>query len=115
MITLIITLLYQVDVPTLQRLTKLLKLIQIPSETKSSSSSSSSKGKKKKTPATITAQDVSLFENREFLLELLVSHHERKRSQKQETKALPLYPTEAILWDENMVCITTLLTLLTLN
>ena len=39
----------------------------------------------------------------QLLLELLVSHHERRPSQLEAINALPLYPTEEILWDENIV------------
>lgn len=39
----------------------------------------------------------------ELLIELLVSHHERRMSQLEAINALPLYPTEEILWDENIV------------
>ncbi|XP_006823851.1 RNA helicase aquarius [Saccoglossus kowalevskii] len=40
---------------------------------------------------------------KEFLLELLVSRHERRASQLQELNEMPLYPTEEVLWDENIV------------
>ncbi|XP_044292133.1 RNA helicase aquarius isoform X1 [Varanus komodoensis] len=39
----------------------------------------------------------------EFLLELLVSRHERRISQIQQLNQMPLYPTEKIIWDENIV------------
>ena len=39
----------------------------------------------------------------QLLLELLVSHHERRPSQLEAINTLPLYPTEEILWDENIV------------
>lgn len=39
----------------------------------------------------------------EFLLELLVSRHERRASQLEELNAMPLYPTEEIIWNENIV------------
>ena len=39
----------------------------------------------------------------DLLLEVLVSHHERRLSQLEAINALPLYPTEEILWDENIV------------
>ncbi|XP_077992997.1 RNA helicase aquarius-like [Glandiceps talaboti] len=42
------------------------------------------------------------FDN-EFLLELLVSRHERRPSQLEALNQMPLYPTEEILWDENIV------------
>ncbi|XP_057315687.1 RNA helicase aquarius-like [Hydractinia symbiolongicarpus] len=38
-----------------------------------------------------------------FLLELLISRHERRLSQIQILNRTPLYPTEQILWDENVV------------
>ncbi|XP_067030979.1 RNA helicase aquarius-like [Acropora muricata] len=41
--------------------------------------------------------------NREFLLEMLVSRHERRLSQIDAINEMPLYPTEQILWDENVV------------
>lgn len=41
--------------------------------------------------------------NPHLLLEVLVSHHERRLSQLEAINALPLYPTEEILWDENVV------------
>ncbi|XP_071955366.1 RNA helicase aquarius-like isoform X2 [Antedon mediterranea] len=40
---------------------------------------------------------------RSFLLNLLVSRHERRPSQIQALNETPLYPTEEILWDENIV------------
>lgn len=39
----------------------------------------------------------------EFLLELLVARHERRPSQLQALNTMPLYPTEEIIWDENVV------------
>ncbi|XP_041357905.1 RNA helicase aquarius-like [Gigantopelta aegis] len=39
----------------------------------------------------------------EFMLELLISKHERKPSQLEAMNELPLYPTEDIIWDENIV------------
>uniref|UniRef100_A0A5F8GCW4 RNA helicase aquarius n=2 Tax=Monodelphis domestica TaxID=13616 RepID=A0A5F8GCW4_MONDO len=41
--------------------------------------------------------------DKEFLLELLVSRHERRISQIQQLNQMPLYPTEKIIWDENIV------------
>ena len=38
-----------------------------------------------------------------FLKELLIHRHERKDSQLQELNEMPLYPTEEIIWDENIV------------
>ncbi|EDO34933.1 predicted protein [Nematostella vectensis] len=42
-------------------------------------------------------------EDREFLLEMLVSRHEKRLSQIDAINDMPLYPTEQILWDENVV------------
>ncbi|KAL1258409.1 hypothetical protein QQF64_011653, partial [Cirrhinus molitorella] len=41
--------------------------------------------------------------DKEFLLELLVSRHERRISQIEQLNQMPLYPTEIIVWDENIV------------
>uniref|UniRef100_W5N2Y6 RNA helicase aquarius n=1 Tax=Lepisosteus oculatus TaxID=7918 RepID=W5N2Y6_LEPOC len=40
---------------------------------------------------------------KEMLLELLVSRHERRISQIEQLNQMPLYPTERIIWDENIV------------
>ncbi|XP_058061541.1 RNA helicase aquarius [Anopheles bellator] len=39
----------------------------------------------------------------EFLRELLISRHERRVSQLESLNEMPLYPTEAIIWNENIV------------
>ncbi|KAK6621554.1 hypothetical protein RUM44_001361 [Polyplax serrata] len=39
----------------------------------------------------------------EFLLELLISRHERRTSQLEALNEMPLYPTENIIWNENVV------------
>ncbi|CAG9134014.1 unnamed protein product [Plutella xylostella] len=41
--------------------------------------------------------------DKEFLTELLISRHERRISQLEELNSMPLYPTEAVIWDENVV------------
>ncbi|XP_049959812.1 RNA helicase aquarius [Schistocerca serialis cubense] len=41
--------------------------------------------------------------DRNFLLELLVSRHERRASQLEALNEMPLYPTEEIIWNENIV------------
>ncbi|KAK7100268.1 RNA helicase aquarius-like [Littorina saxatilis] len=41
--------------------------------------------------------------DKKFLLELVVWKHERKRSQLEVINEMPLYPTEKIIWDENIV------------
>ena len=38
-----------------------------------------------------------------FLIELLISRHEKRDSQLQELNEMPLYPTEDVIWDENIV------------
>ncbi|KAJ2944746.1 hypothetical protein O0L34_g1634 [Tuta absoluta] len=38
-----------------------------------------------------------------FLKELLISRHERRISQLEELNSMPLYPTEEVIWDENVV------------
>ncbi|XP_065176102.1 RNA helicase aquarius-like [Sycon ciliatum] len=40
---------------------------------------------------------------REFLLEMLIWRNERRLSQLDALNIMPLYPTEEILWDENLV------------
>lgn len=39
----------------------------------------------------------------QFLRELLISRHERRVSQLEALNEMPLYPTEDIIWDENIV------------
>ena len=41
--------------------------------------------------------------DRDLLLALLVARHERRQSQLEELNDTPLYPTEQVLWDENVV------------
>ncbi len=38
-----------------------------------------------------------------LLLEVIVAEHERRQSQLQAMNSMPLYPTEEILWDINVV------------
>jgi hypothetical protein len=40
---------------------------------------------------------------REFLEEVVVSAYERRRGQRAAINAMPLYPSEAVLWDEAQV------------
>eukprot|EP00466_Bigelowiella_natans_P014616 jgi/Bigna1/85349/estExt_fgenesh1_pg.C_30315 len=42
-------------------------------------------------------------ENKKFLSEIFVTSFEKRRSQRQEVSALPLYPSEEVLWDMNLV------------
>ncbi|XP_007576287.1 RNA helicase aquarius [Poecilia formosa] len=46
-------------------------------------------------------QDTTI--EKEFLLEMMVSRHERRISQIEQLNQMPLYPTEKIIWDENIV------------
>ncbi|XP_069126359.1 LOW QUALITY PROTEIN: RNA helicase aquarius-like [Argopecten irradians] len=39
----------------------------------------------------------------DYMMELLVSRHEKRRSQLEQINEMPLYPTEDIIWDENIV------------
>ncbi|MBN3298778.1 AQR helicase, partial [Amia calva] len=52
-------------------------------------------------PALPEGQDTTY--EKEMLLELLVSRHERRISQIEQLNQMPLYPTERIIWDENIV------------
>ncbi|KAE8587504.1 hypothetical protein XENTR_v10021996 [Xenopus tropicalis] len=52
-------------------------------------------------PALAEGEDTKY--EKELLLELLVSRHERRISQIQQLNQMPLYPTEKIVWDENIV------------
>ena len=37
-----------------------------------------------------------------FKLELIIWHMERRSSQIEELNSIPLYPTEEVIWDENL-------------
>lgn len=41
--------------------------------------------------------------NKEFLIELLITRNERRQSQLETLNEMPLYPTENVIWDENVV------------
>ncbi len=51
----------------------------------------------------LVAEDDPWAEDPEFLAEVVISRYERQRSQTEVVNAMPLYPTEAILWDDNQV------------
>lgn len=51
----------------------------------------------------LVAEDDPWADRIEFLMEVMVSTYERRRFQTEVINELPLYPTEAILWDENQV------------
>eukprot|EP01127_Copromyxa_protea_P005293 TRINITY_DN15242_c0_g1_i1.p1 TRINITY_DN15242_c0_g1~~TRINITY_DN15242_c0_g1_i1.p1 ORF type:complete len:1415 (-),score=323.12 TRINITY_DN15242_c0_g1_i1:37-3777(-) len=40
---------------------------------------------------------------RDFLIELVISHHQRRLSQFQILNSQPLYPNEEVLWDEHQI------------
>jgi intron-binding protein aquarius len=44
-----------------------------------------------------------VWEDHQLLLEVATAYHERRISQLDAINALPLYPTESLLWDENVV------------
>ncbi|XP_071786990.1 RNA helicase aquarius-like [Asterias amurensis] len=48
-------------------------------------------------------EETETTSDKEFLLELMVSMHERRQSQIQVLNETPLYPTDKLLWDENVV------------
>lgn len=41
--------------------------------------------------------------NKDLMIELLVHRHQRRLSQLEAVNEMPLYPTEEIIWDENVV------------
>jgi intron-binding protein aquarius len=47
--------------------------------------------------------DEQTLSDRNLIMELIVSKHERTSSQLQALNAMPLYPSETIIWDENLV------------
>jgi hypothetical protein len=51
----------------------------------------------------LVAEDDPWVERTDFLVEVVVSKYERQKSQTETVNAMPLYPTEAILWDDNQV------------
>lgn len=51
----------------------------------------------------LVAEDDPMAADPEFLAEVVVSRYERQKSQTEVVNAMPLYPTEAILWDDNQV------------
>lgn len=61
--------------------------------------------------ATLTAEDVIDLEarvpqpplSREYVMSVLLSSHARRASQLHAINSLPLYPSEALLWDANLV------------
>ncbi|XP_040564351.1 RNA helicase aquarius [Lepeophtheirus salmonis] len=40
---------------------------------------------------------------KEFLVEMLISKHEKRESHSMKLNEMPLYPTENVIWDENVV------------
>ncbi|OQR72475.1 intron-binding protein aquarius-like [Tropilaelaps mercedesae] len=41
--------------------------------------------------------------SKEFLIEVLIARNERRQSQLETLNEMPLYPTEKVIWDENIV------------
>jgi hypothetical protein len=48
-------------------------------------------------------EDDPLADNSEFLIAVMAATYEARRGQMETVNALPLYPTETILWDENVI------------
>ncbi|XP_065342666.1 RNA helicase aquarius [Cloeon dipterum] len=55
------------------------------------------------TPLKMTNDNDWMRLDQKFLLELLVSRNERRSSQLQALNEMPLYPTEDVIWNENIV------------
>ena len=51
----------------------------------------------------LVSEDDPWADRIDFLMGVMVSTYERRRFQTEVINELPLYPTEAILWDENQV------------
>lgn len=49
------------------------------------------------------AADCSKALDKELLLELIIWHMERRSSQIDDLNAMPLFPCETVIWDENLV------------
>eukprot|EP00096_Caligus_rogercresseyi_P010804 TRINITY_DN4040_c0_g1_i1.p1 TRINITY_DN4040_c0_g1~~TRINITY_DN4040_c0_g1_i1.p1 ORF type:complete len:1444 (-),score=412.87 TRINITY_DN4040_c0_g1_i1:63-4394(-) len=45
----------------------------------------------------------SFFKKKDFLVEMLISKHEKRESHSLRLNEMPLYPTERIIWDRNVV------------
>ncbi|XP_035218738.1 RNA helicase aquarius-like [Stegodyphus dumicola] len=54
-------------------------------------------------PGVLDTPDVEKPYDHQFLLELLISKLEKRDSQLEALNQMPLYPTEKIIWDENIV------------
>lgn len=51
----------------------------------------------------LSKEDDALHRNRSFLTELLSTRFQRRPSQLEAINKMPLYPTEQIIWDDNIV------------
>ena len=51
----------------------------------------------------VNGNDGAWCDDREFLTEVIVTHFESRPSQKKQINAMPLYPNEDVLFDENVV------------
>ncbi|CAC5409596.1 AQR [Mytilus coruscus] len=43
------------------------------------------------------------IKDKQYLMEVLISKHAKRKSQLEQINEMPLYPTEEIIWDENIV------------
>ena len=60
-------------------------------------------GLNSKNPCRLLSETDSWADRIDFLQEVMLTAFERKKSQTETINAMPLYPTESILWDENQV------------
>lgn len=51
----------------------------------------------------LLADDDPWADDEEFVAEVVVAAYEKRRAQTEIINAMPLYPTEKLLWDENQV------------
>lgn len=51
----------------------------------------------------LVAEDDRMTAKKDFLQEVMLYAYERRKFQTETINAMPLYPTENILWDENQI------------
>ena len=54
-------------------------------------------------PCRLVSESDGWSARKDFLQEVLLYGYERRRFQTETINAMPLYPTETILWDENQI------------
>lgn len=54
-------------------------------------------------PARLVSEQDPWVDREDFLQEVMVAAFERRKSQRDTINAMPVYPTEGILWDENQI------------